>query len=154
MRVVVKALFSGDAFRESAQRRQAIKSPLEICLEVNRMIGHSYGLGEAKDLQSMGQLPFLPPRVAGWRQGTGWIDTSTLQARFNWLHRRVSKAILWKDRARELTADCKPAQAVERLLWHTHQQDAGPALREVLAQHYRQPEVLQLVLASPAVQLK
>lgn len=154
MMVVVKGLFTGEAFRESAHQRRAIKSPLELCLEVNRMIGHSYGLGEAKDLQNMGQLPFLPPSVAGWRQGTGWIDTSTLQARLNWLHHRVSKADRWTARARELTADCKPTQAVERLLWHTHQQDAGPALRETLAQHYRQPEVLQLVLASPEVQLK
>ncbi|MFN8610525.1 MAG: DUF1800 domain-containing protein [Vulcanimicrobiota bacterium] len=154
MAVVLKALFSGEAFQETGRGRQGLKSPVELCCEIYRILGRGYGLFEAKDLNSMGQLPFMPPSVAGWRQGNGWVDTSTLQARLDWIYRRVDKASGWRQRGQELIAGCKPAQAAERLLWHCHQQDAGPQLRAVLAQHYQQPEILQLVLASPEVQLK
>ena len=154
MAVVVKALFLGEAFREMGRQRRGIKSPVEMCLEVNRIIGHSYGLAEAGELKNMGQLPFMPPSVAGWRQGNGWIDTSTLQARLSWIYRRAAKARAWTQRGQELIAGCKPEQAAQRLLWHSHQQDAGPELIAAVAQNVQQPEILQLVLASPEVQLK
>ena len=51
-------------------------------------------------------------------------------------------------------AGCQPAQAADRLLWLTHQLDAGPQLRQALQQHYQQPDVLQLLLSSPEVQLR
>lgn len=152
--VVVKSLFLGDAFRAAAARRQAIKSPIELSLEINKVLGFAYGLGEARDLQNMGQLPFLPPSVAGWRQGNGWLDTSTLQSRLNWIQRKASRASRWAERGRELVSGCGPEQAAERMLALCHQQDAGPALRRAVAQHCGRPDVLQLVLASPEVQLK
>lgn len=154
MAVVVKSLFLGEAFLAGASRRQGIKSPLELTLEVNQILGFRYGLGEFKDLQNMGQLPFSPPSVAGWRQGNGWIDTSTLQSRLSWIFHKAGKAKAWSDRGRQLIAGCKPEQAADRMLWLCHQQDAGPALRSALAHNVRQPEVLQMVLASPEVQLK
>lgn len=127
---------------------------MELTLEVNRILGFRYGLAEFKDLQSMGQLPFFPPSVAGWRQGNGWIDTSTLQSRLSWISQKAAKAAAWAERGRQLTADCRPEQAADRLLMFCHQQDAGPALRAAVAQNIGQPEILQLVLASPEVQLK
>lgn len=154
MAVVVKSMFLGEAFWEAGRHRRGIKGPVELCCEVNRVVGRGYGLFEAKDLKNMGQLPFMPPSVAGWRQGNGWIDTSTLQARLDWIYHRVDKASSWKQRAQELTVGCHPQQAAQRLLWHCHQQDAGPDLQEAVAQQIRQPEILQLVMASPEVQLK
>lgn len=154
MAVVIKSLFLGEAFQELGRQRLGIKGPVELMCEINRVLGHGYGLMEAKVLKDMGQLPFMPPSVAGWRQGNGWIDTSTLQARLDWIYARVQKASLWRQRGRELVAGCKPEQGARRLLWHCHQQDAGPELLTVVAENLQQPEILQLVLASPEVQLK
>lgn len=95
-----------------------------------------------------------PPSVAGWRQGNGWIDTSTLQSRLDWVQRKATKATVWADRGRQLVGGCTPQQAADRLLQFCHQPDAGSALRAAVAQNYRQPEILQMVLASPEVQLK
>lgn len=154
MAVVVKSLLLGQAFETAGEHRQAIKSPIELSLEVNKILGFAYGLGEAKDLQNMGQLPFLPPSVAGWRQGNGWLDTSTLQSRFSWIQRKAAGASRLAQRGREVVAGCSPEQAAERVLALCHQQDAGPALRRAVAQNYDQAEIFQFVLASPEVQLK
>ena len=154
MAVVVKQLFLGEAFQTAAAQRQSIKSPIELSLEVNRILGFRYSFGEFKDLQSMGQVPFSPPSVAGWRQGNGWIDTSTLHSRLNWIQRKTARAAAWIERGRQVIAGCTAEQAADRLLMLSHQQDAGPALRAAVAQNIRQPEVLQMVLASPEVQLK
>lgn len=152
MGVVLKALLLGDAFRQSATPRRGLKSPLEFCLELNRVFGRSWHLSDSDDLKHMGQLPFLPPSVAGWRQGEGWIDTSTLQRRFFWVQKHLGKGLVQK--ASQLTAGCTPAQSAERLLWLTHQLDAGPALRQLVQQHHGRPEVLQLILNSPEVHLR
>ena len=34
-------------------------------------------------LDSMGQLPFRPPSVAGWDWGTAWLSTNTMHVRFD-----------------------------------------------------------------------
>ena len=154
MAVVVKQLFLGQAFQAAAAQRQSIKSPIELTLEVNRILGLRYGFGEFKDLQTMGQLPFFPPSVAGWRHGNGWLDTSTLQSRLNWIQHKAGKAVAWVERGQQVIAGCPDEQAADRLLLLCHQQDAGPGLRTAVAQNVRQPEILQMVLASPEVQLK
>ncbi|MBT9587072.1 DUF1800 domain-containing protein [bacterium] len=154
MRVVLRSLLTGEAFREAASPRRSIKSPLEFCLEMNRVLGRDWRLKEADDLKRMGQLPFLPPSVAGWRQGQGWIDTSTLQRRICWVQQRLLEATALGKKQKELLAGCKPAQAADRLLWLTHQVDAGPQLRQLVEQHQHRPEVLQLILTSPEVHLR
>jgi uncharacterized protein (DUF1800 family) len=154
MRVVVRALLTGARFWESASPRLSIKSPLEFCLEINRVLGREWQLQEAEDLKRMGQLPFLPPSVAGWRQGQGWIDTSTLQRRIYWVQQRLAQDKTLRQKHRELLTGCRPAQAADRLLWLTHQRDASPQLRELVAQHCQKPEVIQLILNSPEVHLR
>ena len=41
--------------------------------------------GPADYLDSMGQLPYFPPTVAGWEGGLSWLNTNTALARFGFV---------------------------------------------------------------------
>jgi len=152
--VVLKGMLLGQAFRKAAQPRKSLKSPLEFCIEINQVLQRDWNWKDGEELKRMGQLPFLPPSVAGWRQGEGWIDTSTLQRRLHWVQTSLKQAGNLVRKHGEQIQGCRPEEGTERLLWLTHQQDAGPELRSWVSQHYRHPDVLQLILSSPEVQLR
>ncbi len=41
--------------------------------------------GPADYLDSMGQVPYFPPTVAGWEGGLSWLNTNTALARFGFI---------------------------------------------------------------------
>lgn len=154
--VVLRALFLGPCFRDLAGQRQALKSPIEYLLGLCAVGEQRLGLGELDTLKQMGQMPFLPPSVAGWRQGNGWLDTATLEQRLK-LALKLAVRVphqLWAERLQGVGGP----QAVERLLWLGHQLDAGQPLRQQLLDMYRGPQRLQplvsLMFASPEAQLR
>lgn len=154
MGVVLKRMLLGQAFRQAAQPRKSVKSPLEFCLEIHQVLQRDWHWTDGEELKRMGQLPFLPPSVAGWRQGEGWIDTSTLQRRLHWVQKALKQDRQRIQQVTEQVAGLGRADGIERWLWLTHQLDAGPELRGWIGQHYRNPEILQLILSSPEVQLR
>lgn len=136
---VVRALFLGEAFREAARPRRSIKCPVEFYVELNRIFERPWHLSDLDSLRRMGQLPFLPPSVAGWRLGEGWLDTSTLQQRLLWVE--------------SLCQAAPQGEASLPLVWRAHQLDLSPEVLE-LAHGLSEREALTLVLSSPEVQLR
>lgn len=157
LKVVLRNLLLGDAFRACASLRTSIKSPLEYVLGLSQVADVRSWWG-MNDLKKLGQLPFLPPNVAGWSQGDGWINTATLGERLRLVRQMQHARSNWMQKVRDLLQGCSPGQAAERLLWSTHQLDASPELRSVVADAYSHgrplPEVVQLILASPEAQLR
>jgi uncharacterized protein (DUF1800 family) len=131
--LVVRSLFLGEAFVEAGRQRQVIKSPIELYIELNRIFARPFHLNDCHSLRMMGQLPFTPPSVAGWRGGKAWLDTATLQQRLAFIQGISRSKSLFDSKA----------SGRERL-WKTHQQDLS--LSEELDQ--------ELILMSPEVQLK
>lgn len=157
LKVVLRSLLLGDAFRTSASVRSSIKSPLEYLLGLSQ-VADSRSWWQLEDLKKLGQLPFLPPNVAGWSQGDGWVNTATLRERLRLVRQMQHARSNWLQKGQDLLAGCNPTQAAERLLWTTHQLDAGPELRAIVAEAYSRgqpvPQVVQLILASPEAQLR
>lgn len=165
--VVLRSLLLGGAFRAAAQPRQSVQTPVEYVVNFCRLVDRPFAsfardgwdARQLKPLQRMGQLPFLPPSVAGWREGQAWLDTSTLYERLTWMQGALrTHQDLLRRRCSDLLQACDPRRAVQRLLWLTHQLDAGPPLREMLLDSFRgvrsAPSLLSLILLSPEVHLR
>lgn len=158
---VLEALFLGAAFRATAARRQAFTSPVEFVVSSLRVLhGRFRNLGAGPNwlwlqkLVEMGQLPWLPPSVAGWAEGSAWFNTGTLLDRLNFAHQ------LSDHFARELdglVAGATPEQALARLLEAAGLLDVTDSTRAHLAEICRRQGVrttLAMILASPDFQVR
>jgi uncharacterized protein (DUF1800 family) len=85
--VLLKAVFTSDAFWAEANRGTLVKSPVDILLGTVRML--PYPRESTTELVNLlrllGQELFDPPSVRGWRGGDYWISTQTLLVRTSYL---------------------------------------------------------------------
>ena len=76
IREIVRAILLSDDFDQTADAPDMIKSPIELVVGAYRSLGAE---SDAADFQiysnGMGQVPFFPPNVAGWKGGRTWIQT-------------------------------------------------------------------------------
>ncbi len=76
IREVVREILLSDDFDQTADAPDMIKSPIELVVGAYRSLGAE---SDAADYQfysnAMGQMPFFPPNVAGWKGGRTWIQT-------------------------------------------------------------------------------
>ncbi|MGI5150290.1 DUF1800 domain-containing protein [Plantactinospora sp. CA-294935] len=83
---MLKVMFSDDAFH--ATNGEMVKQPIEWFIGALRQLGlrpaalptetHDELL---KILEDLGQLPFAPPNVGGWRSGGAWLTSAAAQVR-------------------------------------------------------------------------
>jgi uncharacterized protein (DUF1800 family) len=92
--VVVREIFSMDAFYSAKAYRALVKSPAELTAQTLRATGADARgfLAAANAMAPMGQLLFYPPNVAGWPGGTSWINSSTLLNRINFANAAARRA--------------------------------------------------------------
>lgn len=76
-------VFLSDWFYDQSQHGVRIKSPTEYLAVMIRTLGLEFEEAEAlvRIQKLLGQVLFEPPNVAGWPEGTAWIDSSTLSIR-------------------------------------------------------------------------
>ena len=81
---VLKTLFSSRWFYSDQVVRRKIKSPIELVAGALRALQTPVANSAAVlvGMTSMGQQLFEAPNVGGWPHGRGWINTSTLFARY------------------------------------------------------------------------
>ncbi len=78
----LRALFNHPEFRSETARRGLVRSPIEWVVAIL----HHSGLpvGEAHPewyFEAMGQQPFNPPNVSGWRPNGYWVNSSAFAGR-------------------------------------------------------------------------
>lgn len=82
---LLRTLFRSRLFYSEPVMRDQIKSPLQFLVQLHKQLE----LAEpppgfaANAQQQLGQVLLMPPNVAGWDWGKGWINTNTLLARYN-----------------------------------------------------------------------
>ena len=85
LKILLRAIFLSAEFYSPRAMNSQIKSPLEVVVMMNRQLE----LGRFRDgilsaiLEQLGQVPFLPPNVAGWDWGKAWVNTNTLLTRYH-----------------------------------------------------------------------
>ena len=82
---VLEGLFGGAFFYDDKVPGRRIKSPIELIVNVMRLLDLSFEHAESLSyLQTaLGQQLFNPPNVAGWPGGRSWINNATMMIRLN-----------------------------------------------------------------------
>ena len=82
---LLREIFLSKEFYSGKAVRTQIKCPLQYVVSLLKQleittppVGFPSSAG-----QQLGQVPFLPPNVAGWDWGKAWINTNTLLSRYN-----------------------------------------------------------------------
>ena len=84
LRPLLRVIFRSAEFYADASRNSQIKSPVQWIAQTCRTISLDVPGAEVlcHALRQLGQLPFYPPNVKGWENGTAWINTATLAFRY------------------------------------------------------------------------
>ncbi|MDA4112904.1 MAG: DUF1800 domain-containing protein [Thaumarchaeota archaeon] len=85
IRSLVQAILTSPEFISTQAYLANIKSPAEYTATALRSLGattSSLG-GAVAAMGNMGQALFNPPSVFGWPSGSGWINTASILARYN-----------------------------------------------------------------------
>ena len=78
----VRALLVSDEFYATSARTGLVRSPIDFVVAVMHFTGYrAAALNPQWYLQGMGQQPFLPPNVAGWRTNDYWTNASAFESR-------------------------------------------------------------------------
>lgn len=79
---LLRAIFRHDAFRSERAKNGLVRSPIEFVVAAMRHTGLSCAqVNPQWKLGPMGQRPYHPPNVAGWKQNEYWISSSAVWAR-------------------------------------------------------------------------
>ncbi|MFM8848656.1 MAG: DUF1800 family protein [Actinomycetota bacterium] len=83
IRALVRAILTHDEFYSPAARRGLVRTPVELVAATAIVAGVDVSRSFTSGLEAMGQVPFEPPNVSGWRSNSYWINTSAWNARLN-----------------------------------------------------------------------
>jgi len=125
IRPTLRAIFMHPKFRSPEARNGLVRSPIEYTVAVMRHARLNCATAHPEYyLRTMGQEPFNPPNVSGWRHNEYWISESALWAKANmasdarWATAgrddldNVDKVVSWNPR----TFKHNPQQAVDMAL--------------------------------------
>lgn len=91
---MVKAMLTSSAFSSAKAYRARVKSPTEFLVGGIRNLGLTTdGKNLAGLLDTMGQVPYDPPNVAGWdgdKVSSAWLSTGAWMARVNFINALVA----------------------------------------------------------------
>lgn len=135
---VLRALLLDPAFRGPERARRLVRSPVAFAVAATRLCGlPEVPEGVASALDRLGQVPFRPPSVKGWPEGTAWLTAGTLVERL---------------RAADVLAGAAGPVDVPALLAREFDGELPPALARAL-EGAAGRERLALALASPEFQV-
>lgn len=89
---LLRAIFNSPEFVAPSAYRALVKSPAEFVASALRAVdGQTAAMLGVRRMQSMDQVLFDPPTVAGWPSDAGWITSNTLLGRLNFSQDVVSR---------------------------------------------------------------
>jgi uncharacterized protein (DUF1800 family) len=159
---LVEQILLHDEFWSSASRYQRVKSPVEFVVSTLRRIPVPVAdSGITWSMESMGQVLFNPPNVAGWGHNEYWLSTATAWGRGSWLGglRWHLDDINWWGTLKDLSA----GGATQKILDDLGIVDASTATRNALQSWFNltkpqnswaiQPNALVVAGLTPEFQL-
>jgi uncharacterized protein (DUF1800 family) len=81
LRALLRSMLLHPAFVSSSTRTALLKTPVEWLVGCARALGGGVDDWWLRILDGLGQVPFVPPDVAGWPANEGWLSTSSAQVR-------------------------------------------------------------------------
>jgi uncharacterized protein (DUF1800 family) len=84
IRPVIRGILMNPLIFESLAEPNLVKPPVVYAVGVLRALGAPMKGGHLRQaLDNMQQRPYMPPNVAGWEGGMAWLNSNTVQARFD-----------------------------------------------------------------------
>ncbi len=131
IRPLVKAILLHPQFRSDRARNSLVRSPIEYVVAAMRITGLPCEVTHPEwTLRTMGQEPFFPPNVSGWKQNHYWITSSAL-----WAKAKFASTVRWRLYHQDELLDSSartPAAAVDAALGRFGITDPTPATRNAL----------------------
>lgn len=108
----VKAMLMRDEFYSPAAVQGLVRSPLEFIVNLFYFTGYrGADMNPQWYVEGMGQVPFNPPNVAGWKTNGYWVNTSVFGSRAEFA--RDATWHLRQNDANQVGKGRTPAQAVD-----------------------------------------
>jgi uncharacterized protein (DUF1800 family) len=163
VQALVKAIFLRPEFYSTKAKRGLVRSPIEYMVATMRGTGLPASVAHPEWwVRGMGQIPYSPPNVSGWRPNAYWISASAQWAKVsfaNFLRWKAQEAKLLDGALRGLS----PADSVKTVLRQFGIDNAGPQTKASLQRYVEReratdrwaelPNLLFLVMMSPEMQL-
>ena len=135
LRPVLRGILGHPLIFESLAEPNLVKPPVVYLVGVLRQLGApmkgNYMTGA---LTSMQQRPYRPPNVAGWEGGMAWLNTNTVQGRFDAVVRaqflKYSNNANSYPRPALVEVDGPPDETAQALLERAHASTGRPWLAE------------------------
>jgi uncharacterized protein (DUF1800 family) len=90
---LLRSILTNPQLFESIDEPNMVKPPVVYVAGTLRALGLGItSAGPADYLDSMGQVPYFPPTVAGWEGGLSWLNTNTALARFGFVADAIANA--------------------------------------------------------------
>ncbi len=86
---LLRDVFTRPEFYSTTAKHGLLRSPVEFVVAILRSTGLAIDQAIPWDLGEMGQQPFYPPNVAGWKQNGYWLSTSAAWYRANYVQNNV-----------------------------------------------------------------
>lgn len=129
----LRAIFNHAEFRSEQAKLGLVRSPIEFAVAAMRHTGLPCSVTHPEwTLRDMGQGPFRPPNVAGWKQNEYWISSSAV-----WAKSSFASRLRWHQYNAgvfEGIRELEPAASVQTALHHYGIADASRATRNALEQ--------------------
>ena len=159
---LIRAILLHPQFRSDRARNGLIRSPIEYVVAAMRVSGLPCDVAHPEwSVGEMGQRPFYPPNVSGWKQNGYWVTSSAL-----WAKAKFASNIRWRLFEQNYLADSAsktPAEAVDAALATFGIANPSAATRNALISYVQNERahtnwaeragLLMLPLLSPEFQL-
>jgi uncharacterized protein (DUF1800 family) len=108
---LVRALFNRPEFYSPQAKQGLVRTPIEWVVAVMSATGlRSAEINPQWHFEGMGQEPFNPPNVSGWRPNAYWVNTSAFSRRAEF-----ARSVMWTLRERNFWNDV-PALPVDTVI--------------------------------------
>jgi len=129
----LRAIFNHADFLSERSKLGLVRSPIEFAVAAMRHTGLPCSVTHPEwTLRDMGQGPFRPPNVAGWKQNEYWISASAV-----WAKSSFASRLRWHQYNAgvfEGNRELEPAASVQTALHHYGIAEASGATRSALEQ--------------------
>ncbi len=173
VRDTLRAIFLHPSFRSERARWALVRSPVEWVVALMRLTSTDCSVAHPEwALTGLGQDPFRPPNVSGWRQNEYWVTSTAAWAKIHVASRLRYHAVKRNDIAdaseitdwSPITYRFSPAESVDKALWNfkvgpvaaSSRQELINYVERVRASEHRSSErygTLLLTLLLPELQM-
>jgi uncharacterized protein (DUF1800 family) len=87
---LLRDIFTRDEFYSATAKQGLVRSPIEFVVAALRATGLSARVAVPDNIADMGQAPFFPPDVSGWKQNGYWVTTTGIWERASYLSGEVA----------------------------------------------------------------